>query len=101
MGGAAKRNLSQLAERFSQSSKARRPSEGPGREFKPLVDGGEDDFEIINFDSKANRNKHRLQDGGNSKNNHDDDDDEEFGYKNPLFRQGAPGGGEGTNDVNR
>jgi hypothetical protein len=42
MGGAAKRNLSQLAERFSQNNKAnnRRPVEGPGREFRQL---GEDE----------------------------------------------------------
>ena len=36
MGSAAKKNLSQLAERFSQSNKANR-NQGEGREFKPLA----------------------------------------------------------------
>lgn len=99
MGGAARRNLSQLAERFSQSSKANnRNNNGnnntQGREFRPLVDNsGEDDFEIINFD-KGNRNKHRLQSNGGGV-GADGREDEEFGYKNPLFRQGS------ENDVNK
>jgi hypothetical protein len=46
MGGAAKRNLSQLAERFSQSSRAsnrtRNGETGTAREFKPLVDNAGD-----------------------------------------------------------
>jgi len=100
MGGAAKRNLSQLAERFSQSNKAsnnRRPAEGPGREFKQLGDE-EDDFEIINFDSKnQSRTKHRLQDGS-----HDDDD---FACRNPMLASNNPGPGgsasKQTNMVNK
>jgi hypothetical protein len=57
MGGAAKRNLSQLAERFSQSSRAsnrtRNGETGTAREFKPLVDNTGDVSHLSCFFSVA------------------------------------------------
>jgi len=89
LGSAAKKNLSQLAERFSQSNKATRRDSGAPREFKALV-GEEDEFEIISFDNK-NRNKHRLNNDGTA------EEDDEFAYQNPLFNNKA----RDTNDVNK
>lgn len=88
LGSAAKKNLSQLAERFSQSNKASRRDPGAPREFKALV-GEEDEFEIISFDNK-NRNKHRLNNDGTA------EEDDEFAYQNPLFNKAR----SDTNDVN-
>jgi hypothetical protein len=69
MGGAARRNLSMLAARFSSSQQQTRHGEtGTAREFKPLVDGnGDDDEEVefVSFDNNGqNRSRHVLQDTG-------------------------------------
>lgn len=95
MGSATKRNLSQLAVRFSRNNNANssstgasgvsggnaRRESGSAREFKPLMDTNpEDDFEIISFDSKGSRSKHRLNNGTG-----EEDDKEEFRFQNPLL----------------
>lgn len=84
MGGAARRNLSMLAQRFSSGQQQTRNGEtGNAREFKPLVDNNgddEDDVDVVSFDTRSdNRSRHVLQDVGETNN-----DDSE----NPLFQQG-------------
>lgn len=86
MGSATKRNISNLAQRFSAGSSSgnaqRRPSRngetGNAREFRPLVESGHEldedgDTEVIAFDSKGRQN-HVLQ-------SHEDDSE------NPLISQ--------------
>lgn len=80
MGGAARRNLSLLASRFSSGQQQTRNGEtGTAREFKPLVDGNgddEDEVEFVSFDNRdQNRSRHVLQDTA-------DTNDSE----NPLFQ---------------
>jgi hypothetical protein len=80
MGGAARRNLSLLASRFSSGQQQTRNGEtGTSREFKPLVDGNgddEDEVEFVSFDNRdQNRSRHVLQDTA-------DTNDSE----NPLFQ---------------
>lgn len=65
MGGAARRNLSMLAQRFSTQQQTRNGETGTAREFKPLVDNnGEDDDEVefVSFNSGDNRSRHVMQD---------------------------------------
>lgn len=69
MGSAARRNLSMLAARFSSNQQQTRNGEtGNAREFKPLVDGNnddEDEVEFVSFDNNTNnRSRHVLQDTG-------------------------------------
>lgn len=70
MGGAAKKNLSMLAERFAASGGSGSANTGTAKEFKPLVDSGgnsnnddeEDGDEVISFEHNKNRNSHTLHD---------------------------------------
>lgn len=80
MSGAARRNLSMLASRFSSQQQTRNGETGTAREFKPLVDGnGEDDDEVefVSFDNRnENRSRHVLQDIGETNDS-----------ENPLIQQ--------------
>lgn len=91
LGSAARKNLNQLAVRFSQNNNSsanrnssrdgnynRQSESGNVREFKPLVDSAHDDedTEVISFDNKnASRSKHVLQ------------DDLDVDSENPLIQQ--------------
>lgn len=100
MGSAARRNLVQLAQRFSQSNPSttgqqthhRTGELGTSNEFKPLVDGNDDDdeeeTEVISFDSgAANRSRHVLQDDPRiAVKFKADSQEEEFGSSNPLIQ---------------
>lgn len=92
MGSAARRNLAQMADRFSRqntatSANARRSESGTTREFAPLMEmtNLEDETEVISFDSHNSRSRHRLQ-GGNQGHGHmNDEDEDEFNSENPLY----------------
>lgn len=98
MGSAAKRNLVLFAQRFSSGQRqgsaqaatgeySRETEAGTAREFKPLVDGNDEDdedngVEIISFDSgAASRSRHVLQANGR--------EEEEFSSSNPLIQSSS------------
>jgi len=65
MGTAAKSRLAALATRFRTGNQPTRNGEtGHAREFRPLVDGNDEEEDIVSFDSnRGNRSQHVLQQG--------------------------------------
>lgn len=68
MGSAAKSRLGALATRFRTGNQQTRNGEtGTSREFRPLVDGNDEEDDVVSFDStRGNRSQHVLQQQDNS-----------------------------------
>lgn len=83
MGTAAKSRLGALATRFRTGNQPTRNGEtGHSREFRPLVDGNDEEEDIVSFDSSGgNRSQHVLQ--------QQDDASVDADSENPLLMRGS------------
>jgi hypothetical protein len=83
MGSAAKTRLGALATRFRTGNQPTRNGEtGNSREFRPLVDGNDEEDDIVSFDSsRGNRSQHVLQ--------QQDDSPRDVDSENPLLMGGS------------